>query len=126
MKILITGATGFVGRHLTKHLLEDKNATVFGTYLTEKKVEVTGNSKFYKLDLNQEESVSSLIQEIKPELVFHLAASTSPNESFGNPSTTMINNISSQINLLEAIRKQDLDILHSDKILVCSYFWLEK
>ena len=46
-----------------------------------------------------------LIDRLRPDLVFHLAALTSPKDSFDDPSVTMINNIKAQVNILDAVRK---------------------
>jgi len=119
-KILITGATGFVGNHLIELLLKEDNQ-IFGTYLNEESKERF--SKFgdklqlTKINLNEEGSVFSLIEEIKPDFIFHLAASTSPAESFNDPKGTIVNNIVIELNILEALRKLGLS---KTRILITS------
>jgi len=110
-KILITGASGFVGNHLIELLLKEDNQ-IFGTYLTDKSKETLSRFgdklKLTQIDLSDEVKVFSLIEEIKPDLIFHLAASTSPAESFNDPKGTIVNNITVELNILEALRKINL------------------
>ncbi|HZJ18066.1 MAG TPA: GDP-mannose 4,6-dehydratase [Patescibacteria group bacterium] len=120
-KIIITGSTGFVGSYLLEHLVSLKKYQIFGTYLTEesyKKLDyLKNNVSFKKLNLNSKEETEKLISEVKPDIIFHLAASTSPAQSFKKPLETITNNISSELNLLEAIRKEEL---FDTKILIIS------
>lgn len=54
-----------------------------------------------------DKATEDLVRKSKPDYVFHLAALTSPSESFSNPSLTITNNTTAQVNLLEAIRKSN-------------------
>lgn len=120
MKILITGISGFAGSFLAELLLKNPENEVFGTYLTEESInrlpEVKGKIKGFSLDLLESEKTEKIIQEVKPDCIFHLAALTSPAESFNNPSQVIVNNIQSQISILEGVRKAGL----KTKILITS------
>ena len=117
-KILITGASGFVGRHLSDYLSSLGEKKLFGTKFSEKREEAVGSDiEFLKIDLREEKEVFSLIEKIKPDFIYHLAAFTSAANSFSSPKETLLNNISSQINLLEAVRKNNL---LNTKILITS------
>lgn len=119
-KILITGATGFVGGHLLDYLSKDFTNKLFGTYSSDKKLELIkkrNNVEFIKVDLINEEETFSLIDKIKPDIIYHLAAITSVVDSFKSPRETVLNNIACQINILEAMR---INKLIDTKTLVVS------
>lgn len=109
-KAFITGLTGFAGKHLSAHLL-DQGFTVSGTYLTEDSIEGLQNKNqidLHQLDLLDSEKTHSIINSVRPDYVFHLAALASPRESFKDPMNTFTTNISGQISVLEAIKKLEL------------------
>ncbi len=109
-KALITGVTGFAGSYLAKELL-DNGYNVSGTYHSDdslKKLPEKDKITLYKLNLLDEKSVLDLIRQDRPDYIFHLAAMASAGNSINNPSETFNNNVTSEINLLEAIRKNEL------------------
>jgi GDP-4-dehydro-6-deoxy-D-mannose reductase len=120
-KVLITGVTGFAGNYLAEYLLSVGGYSVSGTYLLEDSLNSVGNIKdrlnLVRADLSEQKSVFKIIEDIKPDIIFHLAALTSPADSFKNPIETLNNNISLEVNLLEAIRKFNL---LDTKILITS------
>lgn len=111
-KVLITGISGFAGSHLAEYLISQNGYQIAGTYLTEESLRNVERIKkkihLVKIDLTREESTFNLVRDTKPDLVFHLAALTSPGDSFKTPSETITNNIAQEINLLSAIRKNKL------------------
>lgn len=119
-KILITGITGFAGSFLAEYLISQDDNCVIGTCLSSSHIKSIDHIKkdieIHEVDLNDKERVLQVISVEKPDEVYHLAASTSPAESFKNPAATITNNITCQINLLEAIKSQKL----SSKILITS------
>ncbi len=109
-KVLITGVSGFAGSHLAELLLA-QNYEVSGTYLTEESLNFLPSKDkidLHQLDLLDEDKVKDVIAKTRPDFIYHLAAATSPRESFNKPKETLINNISGQVNLLEAIKEQEL------------------
>ncbi len=111
-KALITGISGFAGSHLAQYLLNSGGFEISGTYLEDKSLEnLEGADKIrlQKLNLLDETSTEKFVNQEKPDLLFHLAALTSPRNSFNNPKETFVNNISAQINILEAIKKNRLE-----------------
>jgi len=77
MKILITGAAGFLGSHLAKRLLDEKHK-VFGidNFFRGNKENLPEhkNFQFYELDLLNLDKTKKVFAQIKPELVIHYAA----------------------------------------------------
>lgn len=120
-RVLITGITGFAGSYLAEHLLSTKKYEISGTYLFEDSIINIGKIKnklnLIKAELSQDGSVFDVIKSVSPSIIFHLAALTSPADSFKNPTETLTNNISLQVNLLEAVIKNNL---FNTKILIVS------
>lgn len=123
-KILITGHTGFKGSWLSYwlHLL---GAEVHGYAL-----EAEPQSLFQKLclgnlinshinDIRDKKEILQYVNDIKPDIVFHLAAQALVRKSYDEPHFTFETNVMGSINLLEAIRScesiQSLIYITSDK-----------
>lgn len=102
MRVLITGASGFVGQHLARHLADTQpGVEIHGTML-ESHSPSGLPVIFHSIDLRDGQAVRSLIAEIQPDQVYHLAAFSSPAQSFEKPWTTIENNINAQRTILEA------------------------
>lgn len=118
MKAYITGISGFAGSFLAEALLQ-KGHEVFGTHVSDNTQNIDHIKKdlqLEKLDMLDSGNVKKSIEKHKPDTIFHLAALTSPGESFKSPEVFFTNNITAEINLLEAVRTLDL----SPRILITS------
>jgi GDP-4-dehydro-6-deoxy-D-mannose reductase len=110
-KILITGITGFAGSFLAEHLLSlgSPDQEIHGTYLSDSSLEniesIKNELSLTKVDLTNSQSVYDLIESIKPDELYHLAALPSPADSFAEPTKYIHNNVDVQVHILEAIRK---------------------
>jgi len=71
MKILITGASGYVGAKLYVDIKQVHE--VIGTYFTKKLFE-----ELIQLDITNRENVTSIISEVKPDIIIHVAANPDP------------------------------------------------
>lgn len=106
-KILITGATGFIGANLTRALLEKGAKVYIFTRKTSDKWRIKDILKDiteYCVDLTYEQEVENIISHIKPEIIFHTAVYG------GYPSQTDCKkiyetNLIGTINLINACRK---------------------
>ncbi len=110
MKALVTGITGFVGSHMAEYLLQ-KNVEVIGTIRQRSRMEHISHLKDIRLiecELRDPFSTEQLIQDTKPDLIFHLAAQSFVPTSWNSPIDTIHNNVAGQVNLMEALRRCDL------------------
>ncbi len=115
MKILITGITGFAGSHLAEFILKEKLGEIHAVKrwrsLTENIVEIMDKIKLYECDLRDAFSVRDLIETVKPDRIFHLAAQSFVPTSWTAPTESLSTNILGQLNLFEAVRKTKIDPL---------------
>ena len=113
--VFITGATGFVGAHITKHLIElGANVTVliercdYTSYFSicglDKKVNV------YYGDVSNGALIEQIIVEQKIDYIFHLAAVALQDLAYKMPKVTFQVNIVGTYNILDAAR------LHTDTV----------
>lgn len=107
MRALITGAGGFVGGHLCSYLLTHTDWDVTGTVFDPASKDQAQGPRLQlrPVDLRDSDSVTSLVEQIRPDIIFHLAAQSSVSDSFSDPWDTLENNIRSELNVLEAVRK---------------------
>jgi len=107
-KVFITGASGFVGRHLIDALLP-MGCEISGTSYPEKpeecgfKAEVAKN--IVHLDIRLEKGVQAVIKRARPDWIFHLAAISNVRVSWEKRKETIETNLMGTFNLLEAARK---------------------
>lgn len=113
MRVLVSGASGFVGGHLVEHLA-DRGDRVFGLSSTGRWPEPLGNlanlAELRALDLvsTPEPAFEAVIQEIRPDAIVHLAAQANPQKSFADPRATWALNLGGSLNLLEAVKRSGL------------------
>ena len=111
MKVLITGATGFIGTHLAS-FLHGKGDEVFGTYYELADLASSTRLQGIRLtqcDIRSEEAVDSLVQVTKPDRIYHLAAQSLPVVSWKEPVLTIQTNVIGTINLFESVIRNNLD-----------------
>jgi GDPmannose 4,6-dehydratase len=113
-KALITGITGMVGSHLADFLLEKTDWDIYGMCRWRSPLDNVehlldrANRKdrlfFVNGDLCDYISLQHVVNEAKPDYVFHLAAQSYPKTSFSSPLQTYDTNILGTERLLEALR----------------------
>lgn len=75
-KILVCGATGFMGRNIVEYFLNDKNYQVYASGL-KRNLSDFPPDRFFKIDLTSREQVNKLFNENKFDIVIQAAANTS-------------------------------------------------
>ncbi|MCQ2491253.1 MAG: GDP-mannose 4,6-dehydratase [Ruminococcus sp.] len=111
MKALIIGGAGFVGAYLIREL-STAGAEVHATCLPSESI--TETCFTHTLDIMDIGSISALLAEVAPDVIFHLAAQSSVAVSWKKPQLTANINVVGSINVLEAVRaaeKKDIRII---------------
>lgn len=113
-KYLITGFSGFVGRHFVEYLEKhEKNCLVKGmdihnpefSFDPYKNVKI----RFEKIDLLSREQVEYSIHEFQPDYILHLASFSSVAYSWKEPVQSFQNNTNIFLNLIDAVRRLNMD-----------------
>ncbi|MGB3081006.1 MAG: NAD-dependent epimerase/dehydratase family protein, partial [Saprospiraceae bacterium] len=128
MKVLVTGAAGFIGFHMCSalmaeghevHGLDNVNA-YYNQSLKLARLNILGTNPvdlvpgtayegkagftFYYQDLLESEAFNTLVSEIRPEIIIHLAAQAGVRHSIRHPQSFIDSNIQGFFNVLEACR----------------------
>ncbi len=122
MKILITGGAGFIGKHLTKYLLEnDESVTIFDNFSNSIKKSlipfINLGVKVIEGDITELSDIQNAVKD--QDIVIHLAAKISVSESMKNPLETFQVNVEGTRNVLTACEKNNIKkliILSSDAV----------
>ena len=111
--VLVTGADGFVGSHLTEKLLEfgaDVHVLIrpASSGMLHNLSQIQRQIKIHKADLTDKEAVRQSLLELKKEgtkkpLIFHLGAQAHVGESWRRPYETLNSNLNGTLNLLQTI-----------------------
>jgi GDP-4-dehydro-6-deoxy-D-mannose reductase len=114
LRVLITGITGFAGSHLAEYVLADHPGTeVFGTMRWRSRTEnirgIESRIQLLECDLRDQSSVTGLVDRVRPDRIFHLAAQSFVPSSWNAPAESLTTNILGQLNLFEAVRAAAID-----------------
>jgi len=120
MKIVITGAAGFIGYHLSKRILKENISLIgidnindyYDISLKEARlkelqkitIKQNANFKFYKENINNRSRIEEIFKKYNPEIVINLAAQAGVRYSMENPSAYIQTNLVGFSNILELSR----------------------
>ncbi len=122
MKILITGAAGFIGFHTARKLLQQGNDIIgidnindyYDPNIKIARIALLkefDNFKFYKADITDKNLLNSLFKEHAVQRIIHLAAQAGVRYSIENPYAYIDSNIIGFINILECARHFNVEHL---------------
>ena len=122
MKILITGAAGFIGFHLAQRLLSQHNEVVGVDNLNDyydltlkearlSQLQAHAGFRFVRLDVADREGMARLFAESQFNRVVHLAAQAGVRYSLQNPHAYIESNIVGFLNVLEGCRHHQIEHL---------------
>lgn len=112
MKYLVTGGCGFVGSNLAAEVLRRgeelyvlDNLYRFGSADNLQWLHELGNFKYFPYDIRNLNDVETVIKEVQPDYIFHLAGQVAMTTSISNPRLDFEVNALGTFNLLDSVRK---------------------
>jgi UDP-glucose 4-epimerase len=107
-RVLVTGAGGFIGSHVTRMLLEG-GAEVYAmsasvsSLLPVRLADIAADIRIVEANVADRTAMESMARTVRPELVAHLAAFTHVGKSFQRVDESLVTNIHGTVNLLLAL-----------------------
>lgn len=112
VRVLVTGATGFIGSHLSRRLVADGaevhalTSTVSSVYPV-RLVDLRDRIVLHGGNLNDSGAMASVVERADPEIVFHLGAYTHVGKSWDRVDECIQTNIHGTVNLLQALSRSE-------------------
>jgi GDP-4-dehydro-6-deoxy-D-mannose reductase len=110
VRLLVTGASGFVGGHFVEYLqAEHPEVRLFALERAHGAAprELPAGMVALPADLDDRPSVEAALAEVQPDAVVHLAGQSSVQSSWSDPGSTLRTNVMGAIHLLDALRRRD-------------------
>lgn len=101
-RVLITGCSGFLASHLLKRLLSEERNKIFG--ITEVPGFTYPDVEVFQVDIRRRDDIAQMLEIIRPDVTFHLAAVANVGFAWKNPELTYDVNFMGTSNLLEALQ----------------------
>jgi len=114
LRALITGITGFAGSHLAEFVLANHpDVEVYGIMRWRSRTEniegIQQRVQLIECDLRDATSVKTLLGQVRPDKIFHLAAQSYVPSSWNAPAESLTTNVLGQLNIFEAVRELDIE-----------------
>jgi len=108
MKILVCGGAGYIGSHTVKSLLREGFEVVIFDNFSSGKEELVIGGEVIRGDLDDKEPIREVFKARKIEAVLHFASLIQVGESYLNPQRYYTHNLSTSLNLFEAMLEADV------------------
>ena len=119
MKVLVTGAAGFIGMHCIERLLARGDQVVgidnlndyYDVTLKESRLALIADHaafRFHRVSIEDKEAMAGIFAEEKPDRIIHLAAQAGVRYSLENPHAYIDANLQGFMNILEGCRHNDV------------------
>ena len=108
MKILVCGGAGYIGSHTVKSLLRDGHEVIIFDNFSSGKEELVIGGEVIRGDLDDKEPIREVFRTRKIEAVLHFASLIQVGESYLNPQRYYTHNLSTSLNLFEAMLEADV------------------
>jgi dTDP-4-dehydrorhamnose reductase len=103
MKVLITGANGFLGQHLTLYLA-NKSYDVIACSRGECRILQKNSFQYYPLDITDGQAAALIIAATQPDVLIHAAAMSKPDECNNNKEACLMHNVEATKFLLQSLQ----------------------
>jgi UDP-glucose 4-epimerase len=111
-RAIVTGGAGFIGSHLVDALLADGHeVTVVDDLSTGKAARVAKEAELRELDIVDLSALESVVKEVTPSAIFHLAAQASVVASVENPGRDCEVNVKGTLNVVEAAGRTETPVV---------------
>lgn len=104
MKVLITGANGFLGQHLTI-FLANHGFSVIATGKGDCRIPNNFTITYHSVNLKNKAAVLQMVELYQPEIIIHTAALSKPDECENDKPACILNNVTATAYLVEAANK---------------------
>jgi nucleoside-diphosphate-sugar epimerase len=107
-RVLVTGATGFIGSHLARrlvgegaevHCITSRVSSLYPARLAD----IRGDVTLHEASLTDRSAIELLVRRVRPQLVYHLGAYTHVGKSWDRPDDCVQINLQGTVNLLQAL-----------------------
>jgi UDP-glucose 4-epimerase len=112
MRILVTGGAGFIGSHLTDTFLANgDDVTVLDDLSRGRPGRLDPSIALHKVSITDVDALRSVVEQVRPELICHLAAQIDVRVSVDSPADDAAINVVGTVNVLEAARAAGARVL---------------
>ncbi len=109
MRVLITGINGFAGGYLATYLTQKQSATLYGIDISPKRLTSEFKAEVFVGDLLDEAFVKTVLAQVRPDAIYHLAGQASVSSAWTQPWRTFELNVHPQLNLFKGMVELGLE-----------------